>query len=212
MLSNCRLRTAIALTALALGIAACGDDDSDEPAPPPPTPPTETRHRVPDLPGGWKVHSNRAGGFALGAPPGWKAKDQGMSTSVRSFDHLVAVSISPDRSPEALEIPLEEFATRALSALPGFEGELDPGPPRRFRGRYEGVEVRAAGTAAETGVREHVRLVVLRRDAIVTFTVVLAASTRPSARASNRLAERMLRTLRSRPVGAPSPGRGSQSD
>jgi hypothetical protein len=163
---------------------------------------------VPDLPGGWKVHVNRPGGFALGVPPGWKAKDEGTSTSVRSFDHLVAVSITPDRTDEALAIPLEDFATRALIALPGFERELEPGPARRFRGRYEGVEVRAAGTAAETGVRQRVRLVVLRRDAIVTFTVVLAASTRPSARASNRLAERMLRTLRSRPVGAPRAGRG----
>jgi hypothetical protein len=188
----------IVLTALA--IAACGDDDSDEPAPPPAPPPEETRHRVPELSPGWKVHVNRAGGFALGIPPGWKAEDKRASTSVRSFDRLVAVSITPDRTPEALEIPLEDFASRALVALPGFERELDPGPPRRFRGRYQGVEVRAAGTAAESGVRQHVRLVVLRRDAIATFTVVIAVSTRPSARPSNRLAERMLRTLRSRPI------------
>jgi hypothetical protein len=190
--------------ALALVIVGCGgDSEPPEPEPPPAPPRVERVHKVPDLPGGWKVHVNRAGGFALGVPPGWKTKDEGISTSVRSFDRLVAVSITPDRTSEALEIPLKDFAARALAALPGFERELKPGPPRRFRGRYEGIEVRGTGTAAQSGVRERVRLIVLRRDAIVTLTVVLAASTRASARASDKLAERMLRTLRSRPIGAP---------
>jgi hypothetical protein len=194
------------VAALAFGVIGC-DDDSESPAPepePPPAPrPVETRHKVGDLPGGWKVQVNQAGGFALGLPPGWNAADRGISTSVRSFDRLVAVSITPDRTAEALEIPLKDFATRALAALPGFERELEPGPARRFRGRYQGIEVRGTGTAAESGVRQRVRLVVLRRNAIVIFTIVIASSTRPSARASENLAERMVRTLRSRPIGAP---------
>jgi hypothetical protein len=198
--------TAFVLAVVAFWMVGC-DDDAESPAPepePPPAPrPVETRHEVPDLPGGWKAQVNQAGGFALGVPPGWKAADRGISTSVRSFDRLVAVSITPDRTAAALEIPLKDFATRALAALPGFERELEPGPDRRFRGRYRGIEVRGTGTAAESGVRQRVRLVVLRRDAIVTFTIVVASSTRPSARASENLAERMLRTLRSQPIGAP---------
>ena len=198
--------TAFVLAVMAFGIVGCDGGDSDSPSPEPepaPPPRVETRHKVGDLPGGWKVQVNQAGGFALGVPPGWKAADRGISTSVRSFDRLVAVSITPDRTAAALEIPLKDFATRALAALPGFERELEPGPDRRFRGRYRGIEVRGTGTAAESGVRQRVRLVVLRRDAIVTFTIVVASSTRPSARASENLAERMLRTLRSQPIGAP---------
>jgi hypothetical protein len=57
---------------------------------------------------------------------------------------------------------------------------------------------------ARTGVEQQVRLLVLRRDSIVTFTIVVAVNVKPAARPSERLAERMVRTLRSRPIGAPS--------
>ena len=207
-----RRRLAAVLAALALPLVGCGDDDSDEAQPPPPPPPpSETVHKVGDLPRGWKVHANRAGGFALGVPPGWDATDQGISTSVRSFDRLVAVSITPDRTTDALEIPLGDFATRALGVLPGFEQPLDPGPTRRFRQRYKGAEARASGKA-ESGVPQQVRLIVLRRDSIVTFTIVFAANAKPSARPSERLAERMVRTLRSRPIGAAGPEGGGKPD
>jgi hypothetical protein len=201
------MRSQLAAVVAVLGLALVGcDDDSDAPRPPPPPPPpSETVHKVGDLPRGWKVHTNSAGGFGFGVPPGWKAKDHAISTSVRSFDRLVAVSITPDRTAEAFEIPLANFARRALAALPGFDPALDPGPTRRFRHRYQGAEARASGRA-ESGVKEQVRLIVLRRDSLVTFTVVLAANAKPSARPSERLAERMVRTLRSRPIGAPSPG------
>jgi hypothetical protein len=194
------------MAALAVALSGC-DDDSDDAATTTTTPqprPEETFQEVPDLPPGWKVHANRAGGFALGVPPGWKPDDRQASTRVRSFDRLVAVSIAPDRTVEGLEIPLEDFATRTLAALPGFEGELDPGPSRRFKHRYNGIEVRAAGKA-ETGVREQVRVVVLRRDEIVTFTAVMAVNAKPAAHASERLAERMLGTVRSRPIRAAKP-------
>jgi hypothetical protein len=194
------------MAALAVALSGC-DDDSDDAATTTTTPqprPEETFQEVPDLPPGWKVHANRAGGFALGVPPGWKPDDRQASTRVRSFDRLVAVSIAPDRTVEGLEIPLEDFATRTLAALPGFEGELDPGPSRRFKHRYNGIEVRAAGKA-ETGVREQVRVVVLRRDEIVTFTAVMAVNAKPAAYASERLAERMLGTVRSRPIRAAKP-------
>jgi hypothetical protein len=197
---------ACALAALVVAIAGCDDDSGDaETTTTPALRPEETFQNVPDLPPGWKVHVNQSGGFALGLPPGWKANNRGTATGVRSFDHLVAVSVTPDRTAEGLAIPIEDFAKRTLAALRGFEDELDPGPSRRFKHFYKASEVRAAGTA-ETGVREQVRLVVLRRDEIVTFTAVMAVNLKPSARPSERLAERMLRTLRSRPVG----GAGAQ--
>jgi hypothetical protein len=192
---------ACASAALVVAIAGCDDDSGNAETTTTPAPrPEETFQNVPDLPPGWKVHVNRSGGFALGLPPGWKASNRGSATGVRSFDRLVAVSVTPDRTAEGLAIPIVDFASRTLAALPGFEDELDPGPSRRFKHSYKASEVRAAGTA-ETGVREQVRLVILRRDEIVTFTAVLAVNLKPWARPSERLAERMLRTLRSRPVG-----------
>jgi hypothetical protein len=194
--------TVCVLVALALAIAGCDNDSDDSDTTTTPAPrPEATFHKVPELPPGWKVHANRPGGFAFGLPPGWKANDRQTSTRVRSFDRLVAVSITPDRTVEGLAIPIQDFGRRALAALPGFSSQLDPGPSRRFKHRYEGSEVRAAGKA-ETGVREQVRVFVLRRDEIVTFTAVMAVNLRSSARPSERLAERMLRTLRSRPIRA----------
>ena len=207
------LGCSLAVVAALVAIAGC-NDDSDSSAPPPepettPAPgPAETAQHVPKLPPGWKVHANRPGGFAFGVPPGWKPRNTGSRTLVRSFDRLVSVEIAPDRTAAGLETPLDDFATRALAALPGFELQLEPGRTRRFRHRYPGVEARASGVAARSGVSLRVRLVVLRRDSIVTFTAVIAANSKAASRPAERLAERMLRTLRSRPVGTPK-GSGS---
>jgi hypothetical protein len=196
------------LVAIAVAMAGC-DDDSDvsETTTTTPAPrPKETFQKVPELPPGWKIHANRSGGFALGVPPGWDASNRGSATRVRSFDRLVAVSITPDRTAEGLAIGIEDFASQTVGALRGFEQELDPGPSRRFKHAYKAAEVRAAGTAT-TGVREQIRVFVMRRDEIVTFTAVMVINAKPSARASERLAERMLRTIRSRPPRRTEPSR-----
>jgi hypothetical protein len=196
------------LVALAVAMAGCDDDsdDSETTTTTAPAPrPKETVEKVPELPPGWKVQANRPGGFALGVPPGWEADNRGTATRVRSFDRLVAVSITPDRTAEGLAIGIEDFASRTVGALRGFEEKLDPGPSHRFKHPYKATEVRAAGRA-KTGVREQIRVFVLRRDEIVTLTAVMAVNAKPSARPSERLAERMLRTLRSRPPGARSSG------
>ncbi|HSI80290.1 MAG TPA: hypothetical protein VK919_06520 [Solirubrobacterales bacterium] len=196
-----RAAVAVLMLGLAAALGGCGDGDAngdgEDPAPPPPPP--ETLHRVPELPARWRVQVNRPGGFALGVPPGWRARNRGATTLVRSFDRLTAVSIVPDRTDEAIELSPSDFATRAFSALGGYAGDPEPGPERRFEHRYEGVELRARATAEETGVRQRVRLVVLRRGRHATFTVVIAQHLR-RGRESGRIAERMLGTLRSRPV------------
>ncbi len=196
------IRSALLVVAaiVALVWAGCGDADGDEPQPP--ARPPETVDRVPDLPARWKVHVNGADGFAFGLPPGWKADDRSGSTLVRSYDRLVAVSITADRTNDALDTPLEPFATRALVTLPGFEDQLEPGETRRFEHRYQGVAVAGTGTAVKSGVRQRLKLIVLRRDSLVTFTVVIAANRSEAAGASEAIAERLVRTLRSRPVGA----------
>jgi len=186
-------------------LASCGGE-SDDPEPEPPPRPPETVHELPDLPDRWREQLNRAGGFAVGVPPGWRARNQGTSTLVRSFDRLVAISISPDRTREANDMALTDFATRALVALPGFEGELTPRGERSFEHRYAAYEARGRATAAKIGVEQRVRLIVVRRGRLVTFTVVIAANAE-GGRVSERIAERVVRTLRSRPVTR-SPNRG----
>jgi hypothetical protein len=196
---------ALVLASLVL-LAGCGDDSDDDAESPTPLRRAETAHPLPKLPAGWKPEANRAGGFAFGLPRGWKAESSGITSLVRSFDRLVAVSIAPDRTSEAIETPLEDFATRALAALPGFEGEVEAGSPRPFDHRYRAVRIEASGTAAESGLRQRIRIIVLRRDRQATFAVVIAANADPRTRASERVAERLVETLRSRPVSlAPRP-------
>ena len=135
-------------------------------------------------------------------PRGWKATDRKISTLVRSFDRLVAVSITPDRTSEALELPLEDFATRALLALDGFRGDIEPSDPRPFKHRYNAVRVRARATEARTGIEQALEVLVLRRPQLATFTVVIAANAERDSAPSRRVAERMIETLRGRPVAA----------
>jgi hypothetical protein len=197
------------LPALLVALALAGCDGSDDepqpqPAPPPPPPPKETVHQLPKLPDDWERHVNRAGGFAFGVPRGWKVSDRGDGSLIRSFDRLVAVSIVPDRSDGALEIPVDQYATRAAEALPGFRKRLRVKGEDRFDHRYEGVEVRAVGTA-KGGIDERVSVIVLRRDDLATFTLVIAKNQREKAHPSKKLAERIVETLRSRPPREPAP-------
>ena len=142
--------------------------------------------------------STAPGGFAVGLPRGWKARSSGSGSLIRSYDRLVAISILPDRSADALDVPIEDFANRAAEALRGFEGGLRPNGIWIFRHRYRAAAVGGEGTS-ERGVDQRVRLIVLRRDDQATFTVVIAANASRAARPSERLASRLVRTLRARP-------------
>jgi hypothetical protein len=132
-------------------------------------------------------------------PPGWSARDRSGSSLFRSPDHLVAVSVSADRSEGALAVPLEEFASRVADALPRFR-RLDPGKPRPFRARYGAVAVPASGRAAKSGVRQRLLVVVERRDRLATYTILVARSAKLGGRAHRDEVLRMLRSLRGRPV------------
>jgi hypothetical protein len=195
----------VALAAVALAALGVGCGEREEPEP---TTPVERAEQVPKLPEQWSVIKVPDQGFELGKPPGWKrgkaclAKrdSPGTATVLCSPDKLLTLSISADRTGDALEITPEEFATRTMAALSGnYRTPLDPGEPKRFPGHYPGVEVSSSGKAAG-GVRQDVSVIVLRRDNVAVFTAVIASNAAKATRQHTEFAERALRALRSQPA------------
>lgn len=184
----------MALT-LATGLAACGE--KEEPAL---TQPAEAVDEPLKLPKGWKQHVSRSGGFTVGAPPGWKARDRDGAMLLRPKDRLVVVSITADRSPEALRAGLDDYAEETADRLPGLR-KLKLKPPVPFeRALYPGFAVRGTGTA-KGGVRERLLVVVLRRPEFAAYAALVASNARAPAR-RDRQARRILRTLTGRPAQA----------
>jgi hypothetical protein len=196
-------RAAALLLVAAIAVGGCGGgSDSTEQTT------TVQRHHaedadpLPDLPQGWKPYLNRAGGFAVGLPPGWKASRKGTGSLIRSFDHLVAISISPDRTPDAQELPLDTFATRALVALPGVDADTQPSDPKRYDHHYDAVRSKYEAKDPTTGVKQRNSLIVIRRDHLVTFTILIAANADPQAEPAEEIARKVVATLRSQPPSA----------
>lgn len=201
----------VALVAVAVALASCGGSASPQPTTtttPPPPRPDESVDRQAKLPQGWSERRNRRGGFSFGLPRGWRASDSRATTLVRSFDRLVAISVTPDRSREGLAVALDEYATRTMRALDGFRPALRPRPPTSYGHRYDATEVVAAGNPRRKGIAQRVRVIALRRPGVVTLTAVVAANARRATNADGRLAGRVLATVRSRPPVGARPGDG----
>jgi hypothetical protein len=196
------MRLAVVGLAGALALVGCGGGDSSTSTPAATTTATETPQKLPKLPSGWHAYVDHRIGYAVGLAPGWTATTRADSALIRSPDRLVAISVAADRTSEALTLPLPDFATRVLSALAGFQGGLDPGPPRPFPGTpLEATQVRARGTEARNGVHQKLALVVLRRDQLVNYTLIVAENARETPAAEHRDAFRIVRTLRDEPIG-----------
>jgi hypothetical protein len=179
---------------MALLASGCGEDGAESP-----TRPRETADPLPKLPREWKRHVNRKGGFAIGVPPGWSAKDRGRDSLFRSGDRLVAVSVSADRGAGALALPVDEFAERVADALPRLK-RLRAQRARPFKARYEASAVPATARAAGSGVPQRLLVVVQRREGLATYTVLVARNAKRGGRAHRDEIHRMLRSLRGRPT------------
>ena len=184
----------------ALAVAGCGGDGEEAPATPDRPQAVEAADELPALPRGWEPFANPGAGVALGRPPGWKADEDGTVTRLTAPDELVVVSISADRTNEAFDLPPGEFARQTAAALTGYREPLEPSRPKPFRHRYDGAQVAARGVAAKSGVRQDVRVVVIRRDGLAVVTAVVAANAEPGSAAEVRAALQALETLRTRPV------------
>jgi len=195
------VRTILAsvVVVLALGLAACGSDDEAQ-APDVERKP-ETTQELPKLPHGFEAEASRVNGLAFGRPPGWSVDEEGVATQLLAPDELVVMSLTADRTDEALAGDPATLATRTFTALQGYEGELDPSEPRRFKHRYEASEVRGEGVSASTGVPQRLRVIVLEREGVAVVTAVIAENAKEKAPAEVEQALDTLRTLRTRPVG-----------
>jgi hypothetical protein len=184
------------LAALAMLGPGCGGDDSpDAPSG------AEVPQELPKLPKRWQEHRDRTIGFAIGKPPGWEVKPSRKAALIRSPDHLVAVTIVANRDREALEVPLEDFATDALAALPGFKTQLKPSEPRPFtKTPLDAVWTSATGTTVGREIKERATLLVLRREDVVNYTVaVVENASHGHSRKNREVALRMVGTLRDLP-------------
>jgi hypothetical protein len=193
-----RRSSPLAVIALALALAACGSDD--EPQAPEVQREVETVEDLPKLPRGYERHISRTNGLALGRPPGWKANEKGVATFLTAPDELVVMSLSADRSDEAISTDPGTLAAQTFSALRGYEGELDPSDPAPFKHRYDASRVEGRGVSADTGVRQNLSVIVLVREGSTAVTAVVAENAEEKAPAEVRQALESLRTLRTRPV------------
>jgi hypothetical protein len=183
--------------ALAVLVAGCGSSGTSTTVATRP----ETPQPLPKLPPGWHADANRSIGYAIGLPPGWKARDvHGQVTLIRSPDHLVSVRLTADRTPEALGVPVTDFASQALASLPGY-GSLPSGSAHRTGSHpLQIAQANAVAEAKSNGVRTALSAVVVRRPRIVNYTAIVAANATRAPSWEVALALRMLRTLRDRPV------------
>jgi hypothetical protein len=176
----------------------------------------ESGDPLPKLGRGWKATRSRSGGFALGRPPGWEPERSASALTILAPDRLVAVSVSSDRTTDGLAIGPASFAARTAKSLPGYAEAPKPSPARPFRQRYRASQV-VARAKARNGVPQQVRVVVMRRPGLVTFTAVIARNTRRHDASEVHDALEIVRTIRSRPThgkvktgGSRFPGAGSE--
>jgi hypothetical protein len=189
------------LVALAIAAGGCGDGGTTTEMK---AGPAEMAQKLPKLPAGWKPHTDRTIGYAIGVPTGWKVSDSARRALLRAPDHLVAVTLTADRDPRTFRKPPDEFAVQALGALPGFKIPLEPSKPKPFEGTPLMAVATTASGAQAGGLNETATLVVLRRDHVVNYTVAILENAEQAGAALDRaVALRMIQTLRDVPPKEP---------
>ena len=127
---------ACALSAAALTVVTLGDRRG---ATKTTATPTTTVARVPvapagpqpPLPEGWRRVRDADGGFSVGLPPGWSARDSEGTLVLRSRDRTLAIALGADRSAPGRVVAPTTYAREAIAGLRGYRS-LRSTPPRRL--------------------------------------------------------------------------------
>ena len=194
------MRTRVLSLLLAATFLASGCGSDEGPRAPDVERAEETFEKPPKLPRGFDVYENRTAGITFGRPPGWDVAEDGVLTVIRAPDELVVLSVSVDRTGEALAGEPGSFATETAKLLPGYRRPLDPSKPKPFEHRYPGSSVTAEGIA-DGGFEQRVEVIVLEREGAAVVTAVVAENAEEGARAEVRQALESVASLRTQPVG-----------
>jgi len=160
----------------------------------------ETADSPASLPRGWRTLVDRDGGFSIGVPQGWPAKINGPRLTLRAPKSSVVISLTADRSDEALSADPGELATAIGRGLQDRFSGLELDAPEPVRSAYEAVGVDATGTERSTGVRQTLRAIVVNRGGVAAYPILVAGNPISVKRLRPEL-EMIVRTLRGQPVG-----------
>lgn len=192
----------IAIVGVAVVAIARSDSDDEESTPEQP-PPAETADPLPSLPSGWGKAASAGGGFALGVPPGWSEKSAGESVTLKSPGSTVVIRVTADRSAEALDSSLDEYAASLLEELGASESPASADSLEPVSG-YELASVAGRQPAAEGapgGTKgDLLEVVVVRRPELASFPVLIASDAGVKAAELEAIVARVVASLRGRPV------------
>ena len=193
----------VAIVSVAVIAIVRSDSDDDEPASEQP-PPTETAEALPRLPTGWGKAASAEGGFALGVPPGWSQKSAGESVTLKSPGSTVVIRVTADRSAEAVDSSLDEYAAELLDQLDASEQPASVDGLEPASG-YELASVSARQPAAEgapSGSKgDRLEVVVVRRPELAAFPILVASDAGVKPAELDPIVARIVSSLRGRPAG-----------
>jgi len=198
---------AIAIVAIAgLGIWQISSDDSNVDTQSL-APPAETVDPLGTLPRGWTSTSNEAGGFALRVPPGWSIKNAGAKTTLKAPGSVVVVSVTADRSEDAIEAELQEYATSVVESLGGESVRSVPDPPKAGGPGYEfaaaeGVKVPKVppGTGQAVVGPPRLEVIVIRRPELAAYPMLIVSGSPVKPAGIDPIVNKLVASLRGRPV------------
>lgn len=187
------------LAGIALLAAGCGGDEEPVPSPVPERQ-EETSEKLPKLPRGFEPYANQTAGIVFGRPPGWDVAEKGVLTVICSPDELVVLSVSADRTDQALAGEPAKAAGATAEILAGYRKPLKPSKAKPFRHHYDAASVRASGVS-EDGVKQDVEVIVLEREGATVVTAVLASNASKTPKDELKQADEALASLRTKPPG-----------
>jgi hypothetical protein len=184
--------------ALLASLAGCGSGGSGSSETTSTVRPPETTERPAVPPKGWQKYVNLSVGFSISIPPGWEEGADGNSALIRSPDKVVAISVTADRTGEALDAPLESYASDTLKNLDGFSNLMITGT-RPYEAQYPAAIATADGTLTRSGVPERLTLVVLRREGIAAYPVLVTRNAKVQSPFVKQV-DAIIHSLRGRPI------------